>query len=146
MSPSFDPQTGLFYVMARRIISVYYRTIEGKVEGWGGRDRNLYMDSTLRALDYKTGKIVWNHELGEGEDTAGILTTAGHLLFTADHLGNLLALDPATGKTLWHLNVGDHVVASLMTYQIFGRQYIIVPVGDTMYAFSLPEKPEAKKK
>ncbi len=72
MSPSFDPQTGLFYVMARRIISVYYRTIEGKVEGWGGRDRNLYMDSTLRALDYKTGKIVWNHELGEGEDTAGL--------------------------------------------------------------------------
>jgi len=146
MAPSFDPQTGLFYVMARRIISVFYRTVDGKVEGWGGRDRNLYMDSTLRALDYKTGKIVWNHELGEGEDTAGILTTAGHLLFTADHLGNLLALDPATGKTLWNLNVGEHVVASLMTYEIFGRQYIIVPVGDTMYAFSLPEKPEGKKK
>jgi acido-empty-quinoprotein group A len=145
MSPSFDPQTGLVYVMARRIISVFYRTIEGKVEGWGGRDRNLYMDSTLRALDYRTGKVVWNHELGEGEDTAGILTTAGRLLFTADHLGNLLALDPTTGATVWHLNVGDHVVAGPMTYELAGRQYIIVPVGDTMYAFSLPEKIEAKK-
>jgi len=145
MAPSFDPQTGLFYVMARRIISVFYRTVEGQVEGWGGRDRNLYMDSTLRALDYKTGKVVWNHELGEGEDTAGILTTAGHLLFVADHLNNLLALDPATGSTLWHLNVGDHVVAGPTTYQLAGRQYLLVPVGDTMYAFSLPEKTEAKK-
>jgi hypothetical protein len=27
------------------------------------------------------GKIVWNHETGEGESIAGILTTAGHLLF-----------------------------------------------------------------
>jgi outer membrane protein assembly factor BamB len=119
--------------------------VEGQVEGWGGRDRNLYMDSTLRALDYKTGKVVWNHELGEGEDTAGILTTAGHLLFVADHLNNLLALDPATGSTLWHLNVGDHVVAGPTTYQLAGRQYLLVPVGDTMYAFSLPEKTEAKK-
>jgi alcohol dehydrogenase (cytochrome c) len=146
MAPSFDPQNGLFYVMARRIISVFYRTVEGQVEGWGGRDRNLYMDSTLRALDYRTGKVVWNHELGEGEDTAGILTTAGHVLFTADHSGNLLALEPATGKTIWHLNVGDHIVAGPITYELAGRQYLIVPVGDTMYAFSLPEKTEAKKK
>jgi alcohol dehydrogenase (cytochrome c) len=57
----------------------------------------------------------------------------------------LLALDPKTGDTLWHLNVGEHVQASLMTYELGGRQYIIVPVGDTMYAFSLPEKIEAKK-
>jgi acido-empty-quinoprotein group A len=139
MAPSFDPQTNLFYVMARRIYSIFYRTADGKAEGWGGRDKNLYMDSTLRALDYKTGKVVWNHELGRGEDVAGILTTAGKLLFTADTSGNLLALDPATGKTLWHLNVGDRVVASPMTYQIDGRQYLLVPVHDTMYAFALPE-------
>jgi acido-empty-quinoprotein group A len=139
MAPSFDPQTNLFYVMARRIYSIFYRTGDGKAEGWGGRDKNLYMDSTLRALDYKTGKVVWNHELGRGEDVAGILTTAGKLLFTADTSGNLLALDPATGKTLWHLNVGDRVVASPMTYQIDGRQYLLVPVHDTMYAFALPE-------
>lgn len=139
MAPSFDPQTNLFYVMARRIYSIFYRTADGKAEGWGGRDKNLYMDSTLRALDYKTGKVVWNHELGRGEDVAGILTTAGKLLFTADTSGNLLALDPVTGKTLWHLNVGDRVLASPMTYQIDGRQYLLVPVHDTIYAFALPE-------
>lgn len=139
MAPSFDPQTNLFYVNCRRIFSVFYRTTEGKAEGWGGRDRNLWANSTLRALDYQTGKVVWNHELGNGGTIAGILTTAGHLLFTADNSGNLLALDPATGKTLWHLNVGGDLVASPMTYQLDGRQYLLVPIQDILYAFSLPQ-------
>lgn len=139
MAPSFDPQTNLFYVNARRIFSVFYRTTEGKAEGWGGRDRNLWANSTLRALDYKTGKVVWNHELGNGGTIAGILTTAGHLLFTADNSGNLLAIDPATGKTLWHLNVGGGLLASPMTYELDGRQYLLVPLQDNLYAFALPE-------
>jgi acido-empty-quinoprotein group A len=138
MAPSFDPQTGLFYVNARRIFSVFYLTTTGKAEGWGGRDRILWANSTLRALDYRTGKLIWNHELGEGETISGILTTAGHLLFTADNSGNLLALDPATGKTLWHLNAGGHLDASPMTYQLDGRQYLIFAVQDNLFAFAIP--------
>lgn len=140
MAPSYDPQTGLFYVNARRIFSIFYLTSTGKAEGWAGRDRILWTNSTLRALDYRTGKAIWNHEIGNDESIAGILTTAGRLLFSADNSGNLLALDPATGKTLWHLNVGGHVVASPMTYELGGRQYLIIPVQDMVYAFALPEK------
>ena len=138
MAPSFDPQTGLFYVNARRIFSVYYNTVTGKAEGWGGRDRILWANSTLRALDYRTGKVMWNHELGEGESIAGILTTAGRLLFSADNAGNLLALDPTNGQTLWHLNMGGELLASPMTYELDGRQYVLVPVQDVLYAFALP--------
>jgi alcohol dehydrogenase (cytochrome c) len=138
MAPSFDPQTGLFYVNARRIFSIFYKTATGKAEGWGGRDRNLWANSTLRAIDYRTGKVMWNHEIGEGQSIAGILTTTGHLLFSADNGGNLLALDPATGKTLWHLNVGGRMQASPMTYQVDGRQYLIIPVQGVLYAFALP--------
>ncbi len=138
MAPSFDPQTGLFYVTARRIFSIFYLTATGKAEGWAGRDRNLWANSTLRALDYHTGKVVWNHEIGNGQSISGILTTAGHLLFSADNSGNLLALDPATGKTLWHLNAGGHLDASPMTYQLDGRQYLIFAVQDILYAFALP--------
>jgi acido-empty-quinoprotein group A len=140
MAPSFDPQTGLFYVNARRSFSVYYLTTTGKAEGWAGRDRILWANSTVRALDYRTGKVVWNHEIGNGASIAGILTTAGHLLFTADNSGNLLGLDPATGKTLWHLNAGGHLAASPMTYQLDGRQYLIIPVQDILYAFALPQR------
>ncbi len=139
MAPSYNPQTALFYVNARRIFSVYYNTATGKPEGWGGRDRILWANSALRALDYRTGKVVWNREIGEGESIAGILTTAGHLLFTADNAGNLLALDPGNGKTLWHLNIGGELLASPMTYQLDGRQYLIIPIMDKLYAFALPE-------
>jgi len=137
MAPSFDLQTGLFYVNARRLFSVFYNTVSGKPEGWGGRDRNLWANSTMRAIDYRTGKVVWNHELGDSETLAGILTTAGHLLFSADNSGNLLALDPATGKTLWHLNAGGRMDASPMTYELDGRQYLLVAVQDVLYAFAL---------
>lgn len=143
MSPSFDPQTGLFYVSARRVFSVFFLTATGKPEGWGGRDANVYSDSTVRAIDYRTGKIAWNHEIGNGEGIAGIMTTAGHLLFTADNAENILALDPATGKTLWHLNAGGRVANSPMTYESNGRQYIVMGVQDALYAFALP--PSAAK-
>ena len=144
MAPSFDPQTGLFFVNARRIFSVYYNTVTGKAEGWGGRDRILWANSTLRALDYRTGQVVWNHELGEGESIAGILTTAGRLLFSADNAGNLLALDPTNGQTLWHLNMGGELLASPMTYELDGRQYVLVPVQDVLYAFALPASATSK--
>jgi len=140
MAPSFDAQTGLLFVNARRLYSVYYNTVTTKAEGWGGRDRILWANSTIRALDYRTGKVVWNHELGNGENIAGILTTAGRLLFTGDNSGNLLALDPRNGETLWHLNMGGELLASPMSYQLDGRQYVILPVDSVLYAFALPQK------
>lgn len=137
LSPSFDPQTELFYVSARRAFSIYYVTTEGKPEGWAGRDEDVWADSTLRAIDYRTGKIAWNHEIGEGIGSAGIMTTAGHLLFTADVSGNLLALDPASGKTLWHAGIGDRTENSPMTYELYGKQYLLMAVRDELYAFAL---------
>jgi alcohol dehydrogenase (cytochrome c) len=142
MAPSFDPQTGLFYLHARRIFSIFYKTVEGKAEGWGGRDHYVWADSTIRALDYRIGKVVWDHPLGDSEGIAGILTTAGHLLFTADLHNNLLALDPATGKTLWHLSMGAELAASPMTYLADGRQIVLIPVNNVLYAFALP--PDAR--
>ena len=138
MAPSFDPDTGLFYVSARRLFSVFYNTATGKPEGWGGRDRNLWSNSVLQAIDYQTGKIRWSHELGDGEDVAGILTTAGGLLFTADNSQNLLALDAATGKTLWHLNAGGGMDSSPMTYELGGKQYVLTAVQDSIYVWTLP--------
>ena len=138
MAPSFDPDTGLFYVIARRIFSIFYKTATGKPEGWGGRDRNLWANSVLQAMDYQTGKIRWSHELGDGEVTAGILTTAGGLLFTADNSDNLLALDPATGKTLWHVQAGGRLVSSPMTYEIDGKQHLLTAVQDLVLVWKLP--------
>ncbi|HYL77482.1 MAG TPA: acido-empty-quinoprotein group A [Bryobacteraceae bacterium] len=138
MAPSFDPDTGMFYVIARRIFSIFYKTATGKPEGWGGRDRNLWANSVLQAIDYQTGKIRWSHELGDSEDVAGILTTAGGLLFTGDNSDNLLALDTVTGKTLWHVNAGGRLVSSPMTYQIDGKQYLLTAVQDLVMVWKVP--------
>jgi len=138
MSPTFDPETGLFYVSARRLYSVFYRTAEGKPEGWGGRDHNLWAESVIQAIDYQTGKIRWSHDIGPGQGIAGLLSTAGKLLFTGDNSGNLLALDPATGRSLWHVNVGQ-MLASPMTYELDGRQYLLFAIQDILYAFALPK-------
>ena len=82
--------------------------------------------------------------MGDDESIAGILTTAGRLLFTGDNSGNLLALNPANGETLWHLHMGGDLYASPMTYQLDGRQYLLVPIENILYAFALPERAAAR--
>ena len=141
MAPSYSPDTHLFYLSARRAWSVFYMTADGKPEGWAGRDSALGSESILEAIDYKTGDIQWQRELGDADSTAGILTTAGNLLFTADTSDNLIALDPATGKTLWHVNAGGRLVMSPMTYELDGRQDVLTAVQNVMLAWALPPKP-----
>ena len=138
MSPSFDPQTGLFYVNARRMFSEFYLTVTTKAEGWGGRDRNLWSTSMIEGLDYRDGSVRWTHPIGDGESVAGILTTAGGVLFTGDTSGNLLALDPKTGKVLWHVNAGGTLVSCPSTFELDGRQYLLTLVQGLMYAWVLP--------
>ena len=66
----------------------------------------------------------------------GILTTAGKLLFVGDPGGNLVAYDPANGKSLWHTQLGE-VSSSPETYLISGKQYVLIAAVDTLYAFAL---------
>jgi acido-empty-quinoprotein group A len=138
--PSFDPETGLFFVSAKASIGVYYVTMPGKVaEGWGGRDFILESQSVLQAIDYQTGKIRWSRDTtGPRYGWPGILTTAGRLLFTIDDSGRLMALDPATGKDLWHVYTGGSSTGSPITYELDGRQYIVTPADGVIYAWTLP--------
>lgn len=137
--PSFDPETGLFYVNATRGYSLAYLTdTEDKPEGYGGNGHSLWAQAVLEAIDYHSGKIRWSHEFpGKGLTGAGILTTAGKLLFTGDPSGNLIAWDPLTGRILWHFHLQSPVSNGPMSYVLGGRQYLVVGAGDTLYAFTL---------
>jgi len=141
MAPSFSPETKLFYVNAEEGSSLWYLTLgpDGKPEGHqGGATVSFWSDSKIIALDYQTGKVRWERGIGEGRNNAGILTTAGHLLFTGDISGNLLALDPSNGDVLWHNRPGGVMSNSPMTYSIDGRQYVLAGAGSVLYAWSLP--------
>jgi alcohol dehydrogenase (cytochrome c) len=137
--PSYDPETGLFYVNAIRGYSLAYLTdTEDKPEGYGGNGRALWAKSILEAIDYRSGEIRWSHEFpGKGVNGAGILSTAGKLLVTGDPSGNLIMFDPTSGHLLWHFHLGPAVSNGPMTYELDGRQYLVVGGGDTLYAFTL---------
>ena len=138
-APSYDPETGLFYVNSRETMGVFYLTLPGKsAEGWAGRDFFLSSKSMLKAIDVQTGKIRWIADTQGRGGQSGILSTAGHLVFTADMSGNLVALDASTAKVLWHMYPGGTFGTGPMTYELDGRQYVVYPVDGVIYAFALP--------
>lgn len=138
-APSFDPKTGLFVVSAKPSYSIYFSKPADGTYGWSGADYSVWSKSVLEAIDYKTGDIRWEHELGQGAAGAGVLTTESGLTFTGDAHGNALAIDTATGKTLWHVGTGSPIQSSPVTYELDGRQYVLIGSGGVLFAWSLPE-------
>jgi len=136
-SPSYSPQTGLFYVNATRAFSVYYiYDPSDNPAGWGGSDRGGWSESLLQAIDYKTGKIKWSHPWESG-GRWGILTTAGNVLFTGG-AGNLFeALNATTGDFLWATRLPSTATNGPITYEVDGLQYVVVAAGTNMYSFVL---------
>jgi alcohol dehydrogenase (cytochrome c) len=137
-SPSFDRRTGLFVVSAQDGYGIYFFKPEHGAYGWAGADYNVYSKGMLRALDYQTGKLRWEHDIG-GEGSAGILTTETGLTFSGDAANNVFALRTSDGATLWHASIG-RVGNGPITYELDGKQYMVVAGGGVVYAWTLPEK------
>jgi alcohol dehydrogenase (cytochrome c) len=142
-APSFDPETGLLYVGTSRSYSMYYLTdTDARPEGWAGLDRVAGGEGgALLAIDYKTGKAAWRHDWPSGNGVVSSLSTAGKLLFTSNGT-NVIAFDPANGKILWHSGLTASPSAGLITYMVDDRQYLLVPAGDTLFAFSVNSRVE----
>jgi alcohol dehydrogenase (cytochrome c) len=141
-APSYNPDTGLFYVQAHKGYSIgYLYDTSPKPQGYAGGNMNLWTQAVLEAIDVRTGDIKWSHEypdVGGGNTGPGILTTAGGLLFTGGAGSVLVAHDPATGKPLWHQRLLRPVSNGPSTWTLDGVQYLIVGAGDTLYAFTPP--------
>ncbi|WP_312264294.1 methanol/ethanol family PQQ-dependent dehydrogenase [Rivihabitans pingtungensis] len=132
---SYNPDTGLFYVAANHwgmdywTEQVTYKPGSAYL-GQGFRIKRLFDDhvGTLRAIDPRTGKIVWDHK-----ETfpfwAGTLSTAGGLLFTGTSDGYVKAFDAKTGKELWKFQTGSGIVSSPVTWEQDGEQYIGLASG-----------------
>lgn len=138
-SPSFDPKTGLFIVDAHPSWSIYFSKAADGQYGWAGADYGVWGKGVIEAIDYQTGKIRWSHELGPEGSGAGVLTTDSGLTFTGDAHGNFLALDTATGKTLWHAGAGGGIASSPITYELDGHQYLLTSGGSVLFAWKLPD-------
>ena len=138
-SPSFDAKTGLFIVSAQDGYGIYFFKPEHGTYGWAGADYGVGGKGFVRAIDYQTGKIRWNHPIG-GEGSAGILTTESGLIFTGDAASSAMAMRTSDGATLWHSTTG-RVGNSPITYEMDGEQYVVFGGGGVLYAFALPRSP-----
>lgn len=121
----------------------------------------------LRAIDLKTGRTLWDEPLGSAENNGpfgipsmlpltigtpnngGPLVTAGGLIFIAATTDNKLrAIDIKTGKEVWHADLPAGGQTTPMTYEVDGRQYIVIApgghhfmetkIGDEVIAYALP--------
>jgi alcohol dehydrogenase (cytochrome c) len=68
-----------------------------------------------------------------------VLSTAGGLLFSGDAEGNFIALEAATGKPLWHFQMGGAVYAAPIAFAVEGKQYVAIAAGSALYTFGLPQ-------
>ena len=142
-SPSFSPRTELFYVMAFDSEAEYYirddTYEEGRTFTGGGSQSTGPMDhstSAVRAIDPKTGARRWEYQV-QPRSTAGVLSTAGDLVFSGSVDGYFYALDAISGRELWHIAVGGRVHAAPMSFAVDGTQYVTIAAGNVVYTFGL---------
>ncbi|WP_456639671.1 membrane-bound PQQ-dependent dehydrogenase, glucose/quinate/shikimate family [Bradyrhizobium sp. USDA 10063] len=123
----------------------------------------------IRAIDLKSGKTLWDRPLGQARtngpfgipsmlpirigtpNNGGAVVTAGGLIFIAATTDNLIrAIDIESGKTVWSDTLPAGGQATPMTYEVNGRQYVVVmagghhfmetPVGDSLVAYALSSR------
>jgi quinoprotein glucose dehydrogenase len=118
---------------------------------------------TLTAIDLNSGKTAWKIPLGEypelaaqgltgtgSENYGGAVVTAGGLLFigATNYDKVFRALDKTTGKVLWQTTLPAAGNATPATYEVNGRQYVVIaagggkspaPTGGSLVAFALPK-------
>ena len=135
---AFDPSSSLVYASTWDIPRVQ-KIAAPKQQVLGADSTGV----TARVPDRKPGDVVghfvalnplngekkWDVPLTDLPSSAGMLATAGGLVFTGKLTGEFLALDATNGKTLWQFQTGSSVNATAITYTIAGRQYISIASG-----------------
>ncbi len=152
MKGEFGRQTGTPYAMYRE-----------HLRGPSGAPCNPPPWGALTAVDLATGAVRWEAPLGTipqlgmfpkssewgSINLGGSVVTAGGLVFIAAAMDTYLrAFDIETGKELWKTELPASAQAAPMTYQVGGKQYVVIcagghgklgtKMGDYVVAFALP--------
>ena len=146
MSPSYNPATGLFYVVTLEQCDIFTSSTkepEPKKNfsgGGAGPKPSEIGQFFLRAFDPKTGERKWEYPMtGPGESWAGTVSTAGGVIFFGDDDGHLVAVDGRNGRHLWHFYTGEGLTASPVTYLVDGKQQVAIASSTAIFAFGLHE-------
>ncbi len=135
MRMAYSPATGLIYVPTMQMATRFHRGApqDNDFNVFGLNVASVGGDpgdgkGTLVAWDPVLQKARWRVPL----DTlwnGGAVSTAGNVVFQGAADGWFSAYDARTGTRLWHQYVGMGIIASPMTYEVGGKQYVAVLAG-----------------
>ncbi|CAA6818727.1 MAG: Quino(hemo)protein alcohol dehydrogenase, PQQ-dependent (EC [uncultured Thiotrichaceae bacterium] len=135
MPMAHSPDTGLFYVPSNEWgMDIWNEPVSYKEGaaylGSGFTIKPIFEDyiGSLKAIDPNTGKTVWEYK-NDAPLWAGVMATAGDLVFTGTPEGYLKAFDAKTGDELWKFQTGSGVVGQPVTWDQDGEQYVAVASG-----------------
>jgi mono/diheme cytochrome c family protein len=143
---SFHPGTGLVYIPAIELTYLFvadpsYRYRPGRVntaedypaiaemtEGFEAIARATCAPTRLLAWDPVRQRKVWEVRHDDAL-SAGVLSTAGGLVFQGGGAGVFSAYDATTGARVWSAEVGTGIMAPPISYAVGGEQYVAVLAG-----------------
>ncbi len=135
MPIGYNPDTKLFYVPSNEWgMDIWNEPVNYKKGaaylGAGFTIKPVFDDhiGSLKAIDPASGKTVWEYK-NKAPLWAGVLSTAGGLVFTGTPEGFMKAFDAKTGEELWKFQVGTGVVSSPITWEQDGEQWVGVTAG-----------------
>ena len=156
---SFDPTSGLLYVNSNNVPNIITMAEsrpgdKAKKGPFGHTGYVQFLDKegypaikppwgVLSAINLNTGEIAWQVPLGEhaeltargiprtGTETfGGSIVTAGGLVFIAGTKDEKFhAFDKESGRLLWESPLPAGGYATPSTYQVKGRQYVVIAAG-----------------
>ncbi len=130
---AYSERTKLLYIPelegCTSVLRDQTRHVRGRFDG-GEFSYDGRVTSGIVVVDPATGEMR-GRKAFDYPNSAGVLATAGGIVFTALVDGTVMALDDQTLEPLWSINVGTGINAPPMTYAVDGKQYIAIATGLT---------------
>ena len=141
-SPSYSERNGLFFVAVREMGALYFKMdvdyepgqyfLGGGEQAFDGDEAKGY----IRAIDALSGEIRWSFDL-HSPPWAGVMSTAGGLVFGGTNEGNFFALNDDTGESVWNFQVGGPIRTNPVSFMVEGNQNIAISGGNALITFEL---------
>lgn len=135
MPMSYSQDTGLFYVPSNEWeMDIWNEPVSYKKgaaylgAGFTIKAMNEEYIGVLRAIDPKTGKVVWDYK-NFAPLWGGTMVTKGNLVFMGNPEGYLMAFDAKTGEMKYKFNTGSGIVGTPITWDMDGEQFVSVVSG-----------------
>lgn len=131
---AYSPETRLVYIPAIENCAVFTNFgVEARRLGLPpGPSGFSYVPNLaygkFMAVRADTGETAWEVKT-RTPMAAGVLATAGGLVFTGDAEGNFVSYDASSGKRLWSYQTGSGIRAAPIAFQLDGTEYVAIASG-----------------